>query len=212
LPPPQPVAAAPGDSQAGLADLFGPDSDSNMETIAEADVPAFLDRVPTIRPSSPAPDVTWDPPVPSPAMDDEEEPPIELRQYIIAATAGVLVAAVLAGCAFLLWRMLWAQPRAGSSAMVDDPALARPDVPGPRATAARTPAGDALIAFRVSPTTATLFVDGQPLPPPGRTLPRVEHGHTLALLVHADGYEDERMQIDESVHGTVDVVLTPRRP
>ncbi len=208
---PQAAAPAPAASETELPNLFDPDSDSNMETASDMDVPAFLDCVPSIRPSSPPPAVNWEPPRPSPPVE-EDESPIELKQYVLAATAGVLVAALLAGGAFLAWRSFTPQPPPASPTVTEDHAAAAQPRAAATPASPGTTSADTVITFRVVPSTATLSVDGQPLPPPGRTLPRIQHGHTATLVAHADGYDDERIQVDESLRGTVDIVLTQSKP
>jgi len=215
---PLPAAGAPpprAPTKAELAELLGPDSGFNMDTVADLQVPDFL---------NPAFDTIRPPPAPGPSdvvvvqqgpdlahgPEDDEAPPLDARQYIVAAAIGIAVAVVVGGGAFLLWRTMTPPPSAPVPAAPQH--AEQRTAPASPSTAASTVPADATITFRVAPSAATLYVDGQALPSGDRTISRFPRGRTATLVVRADGFEDETMRLDESVHGTVDVVLTARAP
>ena len=238
--PPAP-AARPSSSE--LLDLQGPDSGFNMDTVADFQIPDFLDpgagTVP-VRPVRPAAAPLDGMPMPgqiavrgpqaqSPVAANDEEQAIDAKQYIIAAAMGVGVAILVGGAAYLVWRAMTPASAPGSSIVApatngqhtdarsssgSTSVSSRASAPAsqrtpPSPASAPSPAASA-IEFRVVPTSATLYVDGRALPAASRTLSRVEPGRSVTVVVRADGFADETMQLDDSVHGTVDVVLTPR--
>jgi serine/threonine-protein kinase len=137
-PPSQPVQPPP--SRRGFAsdpsDL-APDSGSgfNMDTVADFYLPDYLDpNAPMVRPEPGTP-----PPPPARAVASQpaspvfqaphamyapqpEEPPIDVRQYILAAIIGVGVAVALGGAGLFVWHLISPDPPAPIAA----PAAPRP--------------------------------------------------------------------------------------
>jgi hypothetical protein len=64
------------------------------------------------------------------------------------------------------------------------------------------------ITFRIIPDSATVVVDGRELAPGVVSIPHVAAGETHSVVVRAAGYQDEVLQVDDTVSGSVDVVLT----
>ena len=63
------------------------------------------------------------------------------------------------------------------------------------------------ITFKVIPGEAYFVADGAALAPTVRTLDRPARGVTRVLIVRAEGYEDQRLTIDDAVPASVDVWL-----
>lgn len=199
-----------------------PDSGFNMDTVADFQLPDFLDPgAATLRPAPTPMAMQPIPPHGPPViveLEPEPDPPaeegaIDPRQYILAAVVGIGVAVVLGGVAFLAWRFIAPPPVVPSDAPPPGHSQAEPAPrPAPPArSAASTTGAPSSISFRVSPASATLFVDGKPLASstsPARTMPRLAHGRTATVVARAEGFDDETMQLDDSVSGSVDVVLT----
>jgi hypothetical protein len=134
-------------------------------------------------------------------------------QYVLAASVGVFAAASLCACLFWGWKSF--QPVAPKPPIVvvapvaTEPAVLAP-TPPPTGTAAvaKLPA----IVFKVIPDKAILVVDGAPLPASTRSIPRPAAGSAQTVTVHADGYEDQTLTIDDSAGGSVDVWLNATAP
>jgi serine/threonine protein kinase len=222
--PPRPLSApvASPTSVEELPDMQPPDSGFNMDTVADFQLPDFLDPgAATLRPAPTPMAMQPIPPHGPPViveLEPEPDPPaeegaIDPRQYILAAVVGIGVAVVLGGVAFLAWRFIAPPPVVPSDAPPPGHSQAEPAPrPAPPArSAASTTGAPSSISFRVSPASATLFVDGKPLASstsPARTMPRLAHGRTATVVARAEGFDDETMQLDDSVSGSVDVVLT----
>jgi hypothetical protein len=134
-------------------------------------------------------------------------------QYVLAASVGVFAAASLCACLFWAWRSF--PPAATRPPVVvvtpveTEPAVLAP-TPPPTGTArvAKLPA----IVFKVIPDKAVLVVDGTPLPASTRSIPRPAAGTAQTVTVHADGYEDQTLTLDDSAGASVDVWLNPTAP
>jgi hypothetical protein len=63
------------------------------------------------------------------------------------------------------------------------------------------------ITFKVIPEKAVLIVDGATLPSSARSMPRPAAGTTHRVTVHADGYDDQTLTIDDTAPASVDVWL-----
>ncbi len=117
---PAPRGGAPAPLPAVFDDDDGPDSSGfNMDTVADFQLPAYLDpgsRTPGPGQAAPGPqghdgahDGLFRGGAAPPARDQsapDQEPPLDMRQYILAAVAGVAVAVVLGGAAYAAWRFL----------------------------------------------------------------------------------------------------------
>jgi len=201
---------APEAKMLDLTEDKAPDSGFNMDTVADFQLPDYL--LPGPSPAlPPAPPAVNAPEArsaqnartisPGPLLSQQvEEQALDTRQYVVAAVMGVVVAVVLGGAAYAAWRFMTppARPPTGQTTGQTHAAASPPAVP------------PELTTFRVVPANATLYLDGQPLPASARTVPRFEHGRSATLVVRADGFEDETMKLDESVRGTIDVILTTR--
>jgi len=108
-------------------------------------------------------------------------------QYALAIVAGLLVAILIGGAGFLVWRGKHPRPDVVTSPV---PTLAVAPVP---ATAV---ASSTEIAFRLAPPEAMLTVDGKDLPPETRQVTRPRIGMTVNVVVHAKGYEDVTVLVD----------------
>jgi len=152
-------------------------------------------------------------------------------RYAVAAAVGVGV--VLTGCALLLGaiRVLGAKkaatppvasavsapPGSGSGAIA---AASGPTAPGSSAplvtadTANRVqglvvPQFVGPIAVHIVPANATVRVDGKQLPPGSHEIPRPAAGTSHDVVVHADGFADETVTLDEHSPPALDLTLKP---
>ena len=165
---------------------------SALATPAEAARPATL-------PSSFPPVIDASPRVPS------------KTDYLMAGSLGVIAAAALGASGFWVWSSMQsnaanlaaATPGATVAAVASaDPTLV--PVPPPTGTAALLAPP---VTFRVVPETATLVANGSPLPAGERAVPRPLAGALQNVTVHADGFEDQTVTLDESSPTFVDVWL-----
>ena len=62
------------------------------------------------------------------------------------------------------------------------------------------------------PDKAVLVVDGKALPLSTRSIPRPAAGTSQKVTVHADGYDDQTLTIDETAPASVDVWLVESAP
>ena len=67
----------------------------------------------------------------------------------------------------------------------------------------------ATVTFKVIPEEASLVLNGTALPLSARSIPRPDPGASQKVIVHADGYEDETLTIEDSSPASVDVWLSP---
>ncbi len=129
--PPPPLLAPP----ARMVDLEDKQPDSgggfNMDTVADFQLPDYLDPGPSQARAGAAALPLPPPPAPAPGapraapfsggeaqqqqqqqlqqQPQEEEEPIDTRQYVIAAAFGVIVAVLLGGAAYVGWRLMYPQ-------------------------------------------------------------------------------------------------------
>ncbi|CAN5925671.1 hypothetical protein BH11MYX4_BH11MYX4_14590 [soil metagenome] len=121
--------------------------------------------------------------------------------YAVAIVAGVLVACLIGGAGFLLWRGRHPTPAAEiATTPVPPPGVATPE---PRVV---TPATTE-ITFRLAPPEATLSLEGKDLPPGTRTVPRPAIGQTVNVVVRAKGYEDVTVLVDFFTTSPMDLTL-----
>lgn len=150
-------------------------------------------------------------PLPPPAADHASRAPSAIA-YAVAASLGVIAAAALAACVFWVWKSVQPAPR---SVVVVAPVEATPVMASKgekEPPLAAPPPTFPPIAFKVIPEKAWLIIDGTALPPSVRSMPRPPVGTSTSVTVHADGYEDQNLTIDESAPASVDVWLTPSGP
>jgi serine/threonine protein kinase len=145
------------------------------------------------------------PPFP-PVMDLPPRAP-SAAQYAVAASLGVIAAVALGASGFWVWRTMQPEGR-GASVVIVTPveterAILPPTPPSTGALAAVPPP----IAFKVVPEKAGLSVEGAPLPVSVRSIPRPAPGVSQRVTVHADGYEDQTLTIDETAPASIDVWL-----
>lgn len=137
-------------------------------------------------------------------------------QYVVAASLGVLAAASLGAGGFWVWKSLQPAP-ASQSVVVVTPVETEPAILPPTPPSTGTvvpPAALPPITFKVLPDKAVLVVEGTALPLAVRSIPRPASGTSKKVTVHADGYEDQTLTIDETAPASVDVWLnesTPKR-
>ncbi len=99
-----------------IPDLSDSDGAFAMDTVADFQIPDYLDPGramlrPAPAAAAPAPDPIRPPPEPARAAPaPPSERPIDMRQYILAAALGVLVAIVLGGAAYAAWRLIEPPP------------------------------------------------------------------------------------------------------
>jgi len=146
-------------------------------------------------------------------------PPSSASRYAIAAAVGVGV--VLAGCVALYGvtrilhkksapvavaassgssaRAAGAPPASGAPLVTADTAgrvgVVVPQIVGP-------------IAVHVTPDNATVKIDGKPLPAGAHEIPRPAPGTSREVVVHADGFTDETVTLDEHSQA-LDLTLRP---
>jgi serine/threonine protein kinase len=156
-------------------------------------------------------------PLPIPPLPIVLEPMSARRpsgtHYAIAASLGILAAVALGASGVWVWRSIQPLPLAAAPAVAapqvpsePEPAIILPPAPPSTGTAA---AVRATVAFKVIPEKAGLVVDGNVLPLSMREIPRPDPGAPQKITVHADGYEDETLTIDETAPASVDVWLNP---
>ncbi|MBX3192742.1 MAG: protein kinase [Labilithrix sp.] len=135
----------------------------------------------------------------APATDPQ---PAGAGQYAVAIGVGVLLAALIGGGGFFVWRSRHAAPVAESSAPSTPPS-AGVATPVPVAVAA----GD--IEFHLTPPDARLSVDGVELAPDARKVPRPAMGKTATVVVRATDRADTTVQIDFFTTSPMDLSLAP---
>jgi serine/threonine protein kinase len=88
---------------------LAPDSGFNMDTVADYQVPDYLDPdARLVRAQQPGPVPVEPPPVQY--AGELEEPAIDVRQYILAAVIGVVVAVALGGAGLFVWHLITPDP------------------------------------------------------------------------------------------------------
>jgi len=135
-----------------------------------------------------------------PASDRASTPPAA-GQYAIAIGIGVLVAALIGGGGYYVWRSRSVAAReappattvAGASS--GSPAQA-PVAGGAAAPSASTAAASAEIAFVITPPETRLSVDGVELPPGTKLVPRPPVGKNAMVTARAPGHEDMTVSVD----------------
>jgi serine/threonine-protein kinase len=138
-------------------------------------------------------------------------------QYIVAAALGVLAAASLGAGGFWVWKSMQPVPSAPASVVVVTPVEMEPAVlpptPPPTGTAGTAATVESVpIVFKVIPEKANLVVNGSALAVSVRSIPRPTAGVAQKVTVHADGYEDQTLTIDDSAPASVDVWLNEVAP
>ena len=141
-----------------------------------------------------------------PSSQAQPPPPAGAGQYALAIIAGVLVAILIGGAGFLLWRGKHApQPEASAPTVTSTTGAGPSAATAPKAvTAASTE-----ITFRLAPADATLSVDGKDLPPNIRAVPRPAIGMTINVVVRAKGCEDVTVLVDFFTTSPMDLTLKP---
>ncbi len=143
--------------------------------------------------------------------------------FVIAVALGFLAAAALGASGFWIWssHQDGRAANAGSTAaaapapgpVTPTPAARanEPATPSPPPTGTVTLAAPAFppVAFKVVPDTATLIVNGSPLPASARTIARPARGSLQNVTVHADGFDDQTITLDETSPSPVEVRLAP---
>ena len=129
-------------------------------------------------------------------------------EYAVAASLGVLAAVALAASGFWVWKSIQPVPTAPSVVVVT-PVASGPVLSATPPSTGTAAAGLPPIVFRIIPDKAVLVVSGAALPLSVRSLPRPPAGEAQKVTVHADGYEDQALTIDETAPPSVDVWLTP---
>ncbi len=130
--------------------------------------------------------------------------------YAVAAALGVIAAVALGTGGFWVWKSMQPLTRTTSAIVASPPAKVL-SPPPPRATATVNAAAPSIL-FKVIPDKAVLVVNGIALLPGVRAIPRPPRGTLQTITVHADGYDDETVTIDESAPAAVDVWLNESTP
>ena len=130
---------------------------------------------------------------PAPPLQDPyglpSTPQAGAGQYALAVVAGLLVAILIGGAGFLVWRGKHPPPPDAMTTPIASVGYA--PVPAKAVAPASTE-----IAFRLAPAEATLSVEGKDLPPGTRVVPRPAIGMTVNVVVRANGYEDVTVLVD----------------
>ena len=132
--------------------------------------------------------------------------------YAVAVGIGILVAAIIGGGGFYVWRggqkpVEIAAP--STTTTVAAGALAPPS-PSPAASTIAPASAD--ITFRLTPADATLLVEGRELPPDVRTIARPQIGKTVNVVVRARGHEDVTTLVDFFTSSPMDLDLKAPDP
>ena len=137
------------------------------------------------------------------------QPQAGAGQYALAIIAGVLVAILIGGAGFLVWRGKHApQPEASAPAVTSTTAAGQGGQGAPSLPKPATPASTE-ITFRLAPADATLSVDGKDLPPSTRAVPRPAVGMTVNVVVRAKGCEDVTVLVDFFTTSPMELTLKP---
>ncbi len=140
-------------------------------------------------------------------------PPPLARHYAAAIGSGVLLAFLIGGGGFVLWRKAHSPSAIGATAPTPTapPVAEVADVEPPGSLAPREPEGPTKdIMIRLIPSDATLSVDGQDLPP--GLVARPAPGATVQVLARAPGYEAATIVIDSSTASPIDLSLHVASP
>ncbi|HEY2513252.1 MAG TPA: protein kinase [Polyangiaceae bacterium] len=131
-------------------------------------------------------------------------------QYVTAAAMGVMAAAALGAVGFWVWSSMRTLPPPAPPPAVVATVATAPVLPSPEPVPPTTGVVLAAppVAFTVTPPHAFLVIDGTPLEPAVRTIPRPPAGATETIIVRADGYADRELHIDDSVTEPIEVALT----
>lgn len=137
-----------------------------------------------------------------------DAPPAGAGQYLLAAGIGLVFAALIGSGTFMIWRSKAAmatahEPTAKAASAAVEAASAAPGS-GLAETAAAMPD----IALHVTPTDATVSVDGHDLPSGTLSIPRPARGKTAVVVVHAKDHEDLTVMVDTLTNSPLE--LTPK--
>lgn len=138
-----------------------------------------------------------------------EQGPAGAGSYVLAAAVGILVAAIIGGAGFFVWR---AKAHPTASAPVVQPAPVDISSAPLGASASASSAASAVakpspeLTFHVTPENATLSVDGRDLGT-ARTIPRPEAGKNATVIVKAPGFDESTVLVDYFSHTPLDVSL-----
>jgi len=214
--PPLDEATLHGHSAPSSATIAGAPAIDTTDALAEAPVVAPLspptphmgmpagvpldDRAPDDAvpppPSSPEPIVApppwtlYSPPSAPPSVPSELEgpdPEAPASHYVLAALVGVVLAVLIGGGGFYVWK----RRTPVATAPTRSPVVTAPTT----------------VTFFVHPEDATLFADGVPLP--ARVIPQPALGQTVAVVARARGYEDGAVMVDRSSVSPVVITLRP---
>jgi serine/threonine-protein kinase len=134
------------------------------------------------------------PPTPAPQLPSRTS----AVQYVTAASLGVLATAALCALGFWVWSSTHGAP-AAAAAHVNAATVVPVRPLAPNATPS--------IAFDVTPPDAVLVIDGVPLDPSVRTIPRPPVGTEETVVVRAEGYADRTLRINDTAGVRVGVRL-----
>ena len=132
-----------------------------------------------------------------PTSEERASNPPAAGQYALAIGIGVLVAALIGGGGYYVWRSRHVAAREAPPAttVAAGPSPAQAPVGGgaPAGSAAAT---SAEIAFTITPPEAALSVDGVDLPPGTKLVPRPPVGKNAMVTARAPGHEDMTVSVD----------------
>ena len=152
-----------------------------------------------------------DEPRPLPTMDLASRPHTSGVQYAMAASIGVIAAAIVVAAGIYVWHALDAPESAAKVAIAETIDAAATTLAAPSSSAAIAPTEAPRVAFKVVPKQAFLIVDGAALATDVRSIARPPAGKSETVIVRADGFDDETLKIDETAPASVDVWLTPKK-
>jgi len=144
-----------------------------------------------------------------------QQPSPSAAKYVLAAAIGVSVVAGLGAVGIIVARNRAAQDDAPTPTIVAPAKATTSAAPSAASSASANPAPSAIAApastsveLRGLPEVALLYVDGKPLAPGVRQVPRPAKGQTTEVVVKAAGFADETVKLDEGSPSSLDVALT----
>jgi serine/threonine-protein kinase len=130
-------------------------------------------------------------------------------QYAVAAFVGLLIAVLIGGGAFYVWRARSAE----ASSSPAETASVTAEASSAPAASGFSPASlaSAEIALVVEPSDTVLTVDGRELPDGKRAVARPPAGKVVTVVARAQGYEDTSVVVDASTSSPLEIKLKPLR-
>jgi serine/threonine protein kinase len=168
---------------------------------------------PSLQPQQQHPNAYGQPPSsfepPPPAADRPSSAPAGAGHYVMAVTAGVLLAMLIGVGGFLVVRHRRAAVAVEPAPVTQPNGTAAGDSENGASKAGTPTPVPVEIAFRVTPPEATLSVDGLDLPADVRSVTRPAMGKSVMVVARAKGFEDMMVLVDFSSTSPLLIALKP---